>query len=314
MHYTKTEHTFTSSDGINNIRYYIYAPETRPKALVQIIHGMCEYSQKYEKFIDYLCSKGYAVIANDHLGHGESVSSDSDLGYFGLENGWLYLIKDVRKTALRGKSLFGRIPHYFVGHSMGSLILRCYMAKYSADTDGAVVLGTVGVHPALPAVEALADYEILMHGVKSRSKKINNILFGMANIKVDDKRTEFDWLTRDEDYVASYIADKKCNYRFTNAAFRDMFTLLDYCSAPSWYRKVRKDLPVLIMGGTDDPIGTFGRGPMQLFRGMNAHGFTDVEVKICDGCRHELLHETNALEIFDEIVDWMDYMTDGYAG
>lgn len=305
MNYTKTEYSFTSADGINNIKYYIYTPEKKAKALVQIIHGMCEYSQKYEKFIDFLCGKGYAVIANDHLGHGGSVSSDSDLGYFGLESGWIYLIKDVRKTAVRGKSLFGRIPHYFIGHSMGSLILRCYMAKYSSDMDGAVILGTTNRHPALPIAVAAADYSITMHGVKSRSKYIYDLLFGFADARVEDKRTAFDWLTRDEDYVAEYIADKKCKFIFTNAGFRDLFMLQSYATDYSWYKKVRKDVPVLIMSGTDDPIGGYGKGPMQLYRGMNAHGFTDVEVRLFDGARHELLHETNALEVFDEIADWL---------
>ncbi len=306
MNYTKSEHYFTSSNGTDNIAYYIYTPKEKAKALIQIAHGMCEYAARYEDFINHLCGLGYAVIANDHLGHGNSVSDEDDLGYFAPEHGWIYLIKDLRKTFLIGKSLFGKIPHYFIGHSMGSLILRCYLAKYSADTNGAIFLGTLGRHPALPAAVILSEAEMYLHGVKSRSKKINKLLFGMSNMKVEDKRTEFDWLTRDETIVADYVADKKCNFIFTASAFHDLFMLLDYCSSNSWYEKVRCDLPILLMGGTDDPVGSFGKGVMQVFRGLNYHAFNDVEVKICDGCRHELLNETNRLEMYDEITHWLD--------
>lgn len=128
----------------------------------------------------------------------------------------------------------------------------------------------------------------------------------MSNVMVDDKRTEFDWISRDENVVASYVADKKCNFIFTSSAFRDLFMLVQYCSDRSWYKKVRHDLPVLIMGGTDDPVGTFGRGVMQIFRSMERHGFDDVELKLWDGCRHELLNETNRLEVYKNISDWLE--------
>lgn len=306
MNYTKSEHSFKSSNGVDNVAYYIYTPKGNAKALVQIAHGMCEYAARYEKFIDSLCAQGYAVIINDHLGHGATASCDDDLGFFALEHGWIYLVKDFRKVALIGKSLFGKIPHYFIGHSMGSLILRCYLARFSDDADGAVIMGTVGRHIALPAAIITADSEIALHGIKSRSRKINKMLFGMSNAKIEDRRTEFDWLTRDERIVADYVADKKCNFVFTTSAFRDLFMLLDYCSSPSWYAKVRQDLPILLISGTDDPVGSYGKGVVQIFRGLDRHGFTDVEMKLYDGCRHELINETNRLEIYDKIIGWLD--------
>lgn len=306
MNFTKSEHTFLSSNGADNITYYIYTPKEKAKALVQISHGMCEYIGRYESFIDYLCCQGYAVIANDHLGHGNSVSDEDGLGYFALEHGWIYLIKDLRQTALIGKSMFGGIPHFMIGHSMGSLILRCYLAKYSFDTDGAVIIGTIGRHPALPLAQLLAEREIVLHGVKSRPVKFNKLLFGLSNIKIPDRRTQFDWLSRDPEIVDSYVSDKKCNFVFTASAFKDLFMLLDYCSSRAWYGKVRSDIPILLMGGSDDPIGGYGLGVTQIFRGLGLHGFSDVEVKICDGCRHELLNETNRLDMYEEINHWLE--------
>lgn len=307
MNFIRSEHSFISSNKADRIAYYIYTPtEGKAKALVQICHGMCEYAGRYEHFIDCLCKNGYAVIAHDQLGHGNSVADEYDLGYFALENGWICLIKDMRHVMLIGKQMFGNIPHYVIGHSMGSLVTRCLLAKYSSDVDGAVILGTVGNHPAVHAGILMADKEIMLHGVKSRSRKINRLLFGMSNARIADRRTEFDWVSRDEQVVADYCGDKKCNFIFTASAFRDLFMLLMYCTSRSWYGKVRKDLPMLIMSGTEDPIGSYGKGVMQFYRRLDSHGFTDVRLKLWDGCRHELLNETNRLEVYDDIIKWLD--------
>ncbi len=306
MNFTKSEHFFKSSNGVDNIAYYIYTPKGKARAVIQLCHGMCEYIGRYEHFIDHLCSMGFAVIGNDHLGHGNSAADSDDLGYFALEYGWIYLIKDVRRLQLIGKSLFGGIPYCFIGHSMGSLILRCFLAKYSDEADGAVILGTVGVHPGIDAGIILAESEMALHGVKSRSKKMNHFFFGLSNIRIEDKRTEFDWISRDEQVVADYIADKKCNFVFTASAFKDLFFLLDFCSKRSWYSKVRKDIPVLLMAGTEDPIGIYGKGVMHIYRQMIRHGFENAEIKLWDGGRHEILNETNRMEVYAEIVRWLN--------
>lgn len=311
MNYIKSEHSFISSNKSDRIAYYIYTPkEGKAKALVQICHGMCEYAERYEHFIDHLCKNGFAVIAHDHLGHGNSAAEEYDLGYFALDNGWICLIKDMRRVQLIGRQMFGKIPRFVLGHSMGSLVTRCLLARYSSDADGAIILGTVGKHPAVHAGIMLADKEIMLHGVKSRSKKINRLLFGMSNARIPDKRTEFDWVSRDEKVVADYCGDRKCNFIFTASAFRDLFMLELYSSSRSWYGKVRKNLPMLIMSGTDDPIGSYGKGVMQFFRGLDSHGFTDVRLKLWDGCRHELLNETNRLEVYSDIVNWLNEETE----
>ena len=305
MNYKKTEGFFDSSNGFDKIAYYTYVPDCKPKAVLQLCHGMCEYIARYEHFIDYLCGQGYAVIGHDHAGHGNSVSDNSDLGYFALEHGWICLIKDLRKCQLIADDIFGDIPHFIIGHSMGSLILRCYLAKYSHTIDGAVILGTAGKNPATDIGIIYADKEIAFHGVKSRSKPLKKLLFGMSNARIPDRRTEFDWLTRDEKIVADYVADNKCNFTFTSSAFRDLFMLLAYCTDKSWYKKVSHDLPMLVMAGTADPVGDYGRGVEDFYRGLEKNGFIDTELRLWDGCRHELYNETNRLEIYDEIENWI---------
>ncbi|MDE6592696.1 MAG: alpha/beta hydrolase [Oscillospiraceae bacterium] len=306
MNYTKTTGSFPSSNRADNIAYYVYRPEGEAKALIQLSHGMCEYIARYEEFIDFLCGNGFAVIANDHLGHGNSAACKDDLGYFAVRGGWIYLINDLHRTSVIGRRLFKGLPHYVIGHSMGSLILRCYLAKYSSEIDGAVIVGTVGPNPALPAAKLLADSEIVLHGVKSRSQKINNLMFGYACSRIKNNITDFDWLTRDEAVVDKYVNDEKCNFVFTASAFRDLFMLLDYCSDRSWYKKVRKDIPLMLLAGGEDPIGGYGKGVMQVFKGLTAHGFSDVEIKICEGCRHEVFNELNKKETYGEVLHWLD--------
>lgn len=306
MNYTKNTGSLPSSNRADKIAYYVYTPLCTPRALIQITHGMCEYAGRYEDFIDFLCSKGFAVIIHDHLGHGNSAASDSDLGYFAVEKGWIYLINDLHRVSAVGRKMFRGLPHYVIGHSMGSLVLRCYLAKFSSEIDGAVIIGTIGSAPYIPMAKAMADAEIALHGVKSRSKKINNIMFGMANMRIKNPRSKFDWLTRDEEIVAKYEADSRCNFVFTASAFRDLFTLLEYCSDRSWYKKVRRDLPVILMGGSEDFVGYFGRGVMHVFTGLVSHSFSDAEVKIFDGCRHELLNELNRQEVYEEILHWLE--------
>lgn len=306
MNYTKTQHSFRSSNGCDNTAYYIYTPKEKPKALIQLVHGMCEYIERYEHFIDHLCGMGYAVIGNDHLGHGNTAQDENDLGFFDLEHGWVRLVKDVRKLRLIGKSLFADIPHFFICHSMGTLIVRCYIAKYSGDTDGVIMMGLVSDHPMVDPMIILAESEAELHGVKSRSSKINKMLFGMSNARVEDKRTEFDWLSRDEQVVADYVGDKKCNFIFTASAFRDLFYMSSYCSRPSWYKQPDKDLPLLIMSGTGDPVGNYGKGASAFYKKLMKNGFADAELMLWDGARHELHNEINRLDVYKEITDWLE--------
>lgn len=311
MNYIKSQHSFTSSNKVDKISYYIYTPVNgKAKALVQIVHGMCEYAERYEHFIDFLCKNGYAVISHDHLGHGNSAAEHSDLGYFAPDKGWICLIKDVRHVMLIGRQMFGRIPRFIMGHSMGSLVTRCLLAKYSSDTDGAVIMGTAGRNYGTDFGIMVADTEIMRHGVKSRSYRINHMLFGMSNARVEEKRTEFDWLTRDEQVVARYCGDRRCNFVFTASGFRDLFMLAGYANSNSWFGKVRKDLPMLVTSGTADPVGSYGRGVTEFFKRLDAKGFSDVTLKLWDGARHEILNETNRLEVYDDILLWLDGLTE----
>ena len=297
--------SFLSANGIDNVKYYIRRPDGEIKAVVQVIHGMCDSFSKYEELAEYLCSKGFAVIGHDQLGHGATAAEEEDLGYFAPEHGWIYLVKDARTVTLKAYEEFENLPVFILGHSMGSLVARAYMSRWSCDIAGAILLGTVGRHTPADAGIMLTDSVIAIHGDRYRSKKLCKLLLGLGSLKIADRKTEWDWLSTDESVVSAHTADKWSNFTFTASAFRDLFMLVSYNSSRKWYSKVRRNIPILLMGGSEDPVCSYGKAITDIFNGLCRRGFTDVEAKICSGCRHELIHEYNKEKTFDDIADWI---------
>lgn len=112
------------------------------KAVLQITHGMVEYKERYMPFAEFMTENGFMVVAHDHLGHGESVSSKKDWGYMAEGHPSDILVKDMHtlRTTIQ-KENPGK-PYFMLGHSMGSYMLRKYLAKYRKGLDGAIVMGT----------------------------------------------------------------------------------------------------------------------------------------------------------------------------
>lgn len=259
MNYKKTTGYFPSTNGTDKIAYYIYTPETDIRGVVQISHGMCEYIGRYEEFAGFLTGKGFVVCGNDHLGHGGSVSSEENLGYFAEDEGWQYLPKDLFRFTRIMKRRFPGKPYILFGHSMGSFIARLYMTVYGDELDGAVIAGTaeeileklgLGIAKSIAAVK----------GERFRSERLNRLLFGLSNEMIPNHRTDFDWVTRDEKIVDKYVADTKCNFVFTASGFIDLIKLLEKVSEPLWAHLVPKNLPIFIVSGDADPVGNYGRG------------------------------------------------------
>ena len=134
--YTKTVGYFKSANGITDIKYYVYTPVTKPVAAIQIVHGMCEFTERYEELAEFMCKNSIAVYGNDHIGHGSSVKTNDELGYFFTPNGWKDMIADTRRMLLIGKERFGELPTIMFGHSMGSFVARACMVKFPELIDG----------------------------------------------------------------------------------------------------------------------------------------------------------------------------------
>ena len=300
MKAVKTEFTFKSVSGLSDIHAAKYVPEddSTVKAVLQIAHGMAEHLERYDSFADALCENGIAVYINDHLGHGQSVSSKSELGYFGEKDGHINFVEDGKKLMEIAKSEFPGKPYIFFGHSMGSFVARLFSYKYADELSGAVFCGTSGPNPAAGIAIHLASAIAKLKGTHHRSKFIDKLAFGTYNSKFE-KRTAFDWLTRDNDVVDTYIADEYCGFLFTAYGYRDLFSLLNTVSQKQWFEKFPKTLPVYVISGDMDPVGEYAKGINKVCDGLRAAGKTNVSCKLYKDARHEILNEKAC---FDEVV------------
>lgn len=301
------EYTFPSVSGLCDIHAQSVAPIDYGsiKGVVQISHGMAEYSNRYSHFAVELCKAGYAVFISDHVGHGASVESKEMLGFFGEENGEETFIDDLKTLSDMAKAEYPDKPLFMLGHGMGSLIARKYTAKYGYLLDGVIYSGTSGENPALGVGLLITNTLIKQYGPMHRSELLDTIAFGSYNRKTQ-KRTERDWSTRDEAEVDKIIADEFCGYKYTVSGMKALFTTLKQVSSPQWYNTIPHHMPVYLLSGSMDPVGDYGKGVKEVYRNLKKTGHKNVTMKIYEGARHEILNETNREEVCADIVEWLD--------
>lgn len=297
---------FESSNGVDSVAYYVYKPDSKPRAVLQIVHGMCEYIERYEEFIDFLCMNGILVCGHDHIGHGKTARGSEFLGYFAPEKGWQYLAKDVVRLTRMIREQNPGIPYFIMGHSMGSLITRAVLAKHSDLYDGSIIMGTLNIRIGADAGIILAKAISKLKGGFYRSKKIDELVFGLNNAKIENPVNDYAWVSRDENVISAYAVDPLCNFSFTVSAYSDLAFLVSYVSRPDWAGKIGKLLPILICSGDEDPIGNYGKGPKAVFNRLNNEGCEDLELKIYKGARHEILNETNRTEVYEDLLEWLN--------
>lgn len=276
------------------------------KAIIQIAHGMAEHKERYDEFATFMAENGYAVFVHDHLGHGESVDSTDNLGFFGEEDGWKNLVNDCYTITKYAREIFPGKPVVLFGHSMGSFVARAYTQMYDMTLDAAIYCGTSGNNPAAGMGIKLADAIARSKGAKHKSELINSVAFGTYNKKIKPHRTAFDWLSRDNAEIDKYVADDYCGFMFTACGFRDLFSVLKYVSGKSWYKSVRKNLPILFVSGDADPVGEYGRGVKQVVADLKKTGHDNVELKLYKDSRHEILNDFDRSIVMNDVVEWLD--------
>lgn len=308
MKIEKTPFTVESQLKPVTVRGFFYAPivKANAKAIIQIAHGMAEHKERYDEFATFLAENGYAVFVHDHLGHGESVDSIENLGFFGEEDGWKNLVNDCYTITKYAREVFPGKPVVLFGHSMGSFIARAYTQMYDMTLDAAIYCGTSGNNPAAGMGIMLADAIARSKGAKHKSELINSVAFGTYNKKIKPHRTAFDWLSRDNAEVDKYVADDYCGFMFTACGFRDLFSVLKYVSGKSWYKSVRKSLPILFVSGDADPVGEYGKGVRQVVADLKKTGHENVELKLYKESRHEILNDFDRKTVMNDVLEWLD--------
>lgn len=297
---------YTSSSGKTKIHAVRYIPDGEIKAIVQISHGMVEHIERYKEFALFLNSKGILVTGNDHLGHGKSINSPKDFGFFAKENGNLTVLYDVYQLTQLTKEQYPNVPYFLLGHSMGSFYARQYLCQFGHELDGVILMGSG--FPPLAWVQfgrILVSLIACFTGWRYRCFLINQLAYGSYNKHFTPTRTTKDWLTKDSAKVDEFIADKRCNFIFTLNAHYAMFTGISRLYNKKLLSRMPKDLPVLFLSGKEDPVGDYGKGIARTVQSFKKAGMKNVKVKLYPGDRHEILHETDRDIVYKDICRWL---------
>lgn len=294
-----------SKDSKNSLNTVIWETEKEPVGVLQIVHGMAEYIDRYDNFAKYMTEHGFNVIGHDHLGHGYSVSDERDYGFFAEENGDKIIVEDMHSVTQYAKEKWEELPNFILGHSMGSFCLRQYLTKYSNDVFGAIIMGTGWI----PSAAALLGKTIATNTCKSKgSHTVNPLLIKLTlepyNKPFAPARTNCDWLSKDEKQVDLYVNDKLCGFDFTAGAYKDFFTVLEKIAKNRQLIGMRKSLPILITSGSVDPVG--GKKACEKLNAQYKRcGIDDVTLKLWENDRHEILNELDKSDVYDYICTWL---------
>lgn len=303
----KEEFYFDSRDGEHKIHAVKWVPEVeKPVCIVQIVHGMAEHIDRYDEFAAYLANKGILVVGDDHLGHGKSVSPGEPYGYFCKEDAPTVLVRDEHRLKKMIQEQYTGVPYIILGHSMGSFITRNYLLRYGSGINGAIIMGT-GLPPKPAAVGALvlATVQRVFCGAGHVSKLIDRAAFGSYNKRIKSPKTDFDWLSANEENVQRYLEDSLCGFVFTVNGFQTLFKLIRNLYDREKLNSMPKNLPVFFVSGAEDPVGDYGKGVERVYQSYKDIGMQNVQMKLYPGDRHEILNETDREDIFADIYRWL---------
>lgn len=306
MKILKNEFSFRSSNNINTVRgIKVFDEEKQHKAVMVISHGMVEHYDRYIDFMEYLAQHGFKVYMHDHIGHKHSVDSDDQLGYFAPENGYIHALGDLLTVVNMAKEENPDMKVFLLGHSMGSFFARAFASAHGELLDGLLISGTGGPNKAAGGAIKLIKAMKLVKGDRHRSHFMQNMAFGKYLEKIENPDTPSDWITRDREIVQQYVNDKYCQFVFTLNGFEALMEIIALSSSDDTFENTPDDLPVFIFSGSMDPVGNYGMGIMQVFESYKNAGCTDVDVKIYDGGRHEMLNEINRAEVYADVLNWL---------
>lgn len=302
-----TTSTHRASDG-TQVFVYRWAPDegTEVRAAMHVAHGMAEHAGRYARFAEALTRAGFVVYANDHHGHGKT-ASPSELGHLGDAGAWQRCLDDLRALVRAEKAAHAGLPFVLMGHSMGSFMVQELLFDLSRELDAAILSGSNGKPTPLAAAGRLvARAERLRVGPRGVSKLLGKLSFEAFNKALAPNRTAFDWLSRDEAEVDLYVNDPMCGFDCTTATWIEILDALGRIASLEKQARIRKDLPLYVITGAEDPANDKGRGVRQLLASYQRAGLGEVTSRFYEGARHELLNETNRDEVTRELVAWLE--------
>jgi len=299
--------TLTCSDS-TEVVYRIWAPEGGAvDGTLLILHGMAEHSARYDDFARFLAAKQIAVYAPDHRGHGQTaLKGNATLGWFAETDGWQRVVDDALELANLIAAEYPQKPLFVLGHSMGSFLARTLIAQNPDLVDGAIIMGTGAGQGLLGKIgKMIASNNVKKHGSTHPDKLMDKMSFGSFNNHIADAKTPFDWLSRDADKVKEYVEDPLCGFVCTSRFFCDLLDGVQMANDRHRAQNLPADLPMLIISGSEDPVGKFGKGVGKVHALYQECGLEDLTVTLIEGARHEVLNETDRTDTMEYLGAWM---------
>lgn len=302
----KKDFFYNSNDGVTTI-HGIKWDVDNPRAVIQIAHGVTEYIDRYDEFANFLNSKGFVVVGNDHIGHGKSINESKGPMYFGNAGSWDYAVEDLYCLYNETKKDYESIPYFILGFSLGSFLVRTLLIKHPEVGDGAILMGTgqtswLNIKLGL----MMANSEVKKHGDSAFTDKIDDLTFGTYNKKFKPNRTKLDWLCGNEEALDKYLEDVNRGESFSAGLFRELLSGMMYDRDIENIKKMNEDLPVLFLSGDNDPVGDFGKGVKTAYYDFKKAGIKNLDIKLYSGLRHDILNEKNKEDVYNDVFDWLD--------
>lgn len=295
-----------AADGLE-LHLHIWDEVEKPIGLIQIVHGMAEHGARYDLFAKRLNQAGYIVVADDHRGFGKSAINESYLGHLDGETGFQNMIQDEVSVRTYIKENYPNLPYFIFAHSMGSFIIRTFMAQHQVD---GVILSGSGLQPTalLKMGQIITKYRVKKDD-KKRSGFLNKLAFWGYN-KPFNENHRFSWLSRDVAVYEAYEKDPFCGPVVgTSGFFHNLFEVVKVSQQKETLESVPKDLSILLLSGSDDPVGHFGKDTPKIALALEKAGVEDVTYKIYENARHELVNELCKETVFQDVIDWLNAKT-----
>ena len=302
----KNEFFYPSADGKTQIHGVEWLPDGDVLAVLQITHGVAEYILRYEDFARYLTERGFAVVGNDHIGHGQSVAKGAQPLYFGPKGSWNWVVQDVRCLRERMGKKYSSKPYFMLGHSMGSFVLRTYLIRYPGTVDAAVIMGTGQQSAQMTGTGQKLAQILGVCSAEDRSSDLVNVLvFGPYNKQFAPNRTQFDWLSANTENVDRYIADPLCGGKPSLGLFREMMWGLAFIREPENLKNMDVNTPILFISGGQDPVGGNGKGVTRAYESFRKAGVLDAALLLYPEMRHEILNEDDRERVYLDVYEWL---------
>ena len=300
----KREFAFASADGKTILHVIMWVPEAVPKGIVQIAHGVSEYAGRYEDVAEVLTDAGYVVVCHDQLGHGKSINTAKDKMYFG---DWEHLVSDFEVVAEVVRKEIADMPYFVMGFSMGSFVVREYLIKHSHEVSGAIIMGTGYQPKAITKImRMIVNAEAKKIGENNTSEFIEKLSDGVYNSNIKNPVSKRSWLLANDESLLEYMNDPNVGDAMTAGLFREMLYGMEVACDKKNVRMMDRTLPVLLMSGSEDPVGNMKKGVYAVEKMFKNAGMKDVEVLFYPESRHDILHELVREKVLHDWITWMD--------